>query len=194
MFSSCAACVGADTEREIYRNQISADRIVQSLPFRLRWPRGIGRTATTEFVLARRRRGKIGRSAADPIAFRNALRFIDPFRIITGSTAVTCYEIRADAGMRSSSNFYLNARIWIGVIREFKQFDIALMRRAVDVVKHQDRDRKRAENRDDGNEDHAEVMQDRRVHLARSRVLRKADPCEEEARKRRCRLRLRISL
>src|SRR2546427_4337415 len=32
-----------------------------------------------KFVLARRRRGKIGMSAADPIAFRNVLRFINPF-------------------------------------------------------------------------------------------------------------------
>ena len=101
--------------------------------------------------------------------------------MITGSTAVTCYEIRADAGMRSSSNFYLNARIWIGVIREFKQFDIFLMRGAVDVVKHQDGYRNRTEDRDDGNEDHAEVMQDRRVHLAWCRMLRKADPSQKES-------------
>ena len=32
-----------------------------------------------KFVLADRRRGKIGRSAADPIAFKNALLFINPF-------------------------------------------------------------------------------------------------------------------
>src|SRR5271167_1666370 len=31
------------------------------------------------FVLANRRRGKIGSSAADPIAFKNALLFINPF-------------------------------------------------------------------------------------------------------------------
>src|SRR5208282_1998764 len=32
-----------------------------------------------KLVLANRRRGKIGASAADPIAFRNALLFISPF-------------------------------------------------------------------------------------------------------------------
>src|SRR5215510_6026389 len=32
-----------------------------------------------KFVFANRRRGKIGRSAADPIAFKNALLFINPF-------------------------------------------------------------------------------------------------------------------
>src|SRR5713226_2872986 len=32
-----------------------------------------------KFVLADRRRGKIGKSAADPSAFKNALLFINPF-------------------------------------------------------------------------------------------------------------------
>src|SRR5216683_4206351 len=43
-----------------------------------------------KFVLANRRRGKIGRSAADPIAFKNALLFISPFlapsRIVSSCT------------------------------------------------------------------------------------------------------------
>jgi len=34
-----------------------------------------------KLVLADRRRGKIGRSAADPIAFKNALLFIYPYPI-----------------------------------------------------------------------------------------------------------------
>src|SRR5262249_56456257 len=36
-------------------NQSSADRIVQALPVGLRWPRGIGRTATTESASGGRR-------------------------------------------------------------------------------------------------------------------------------------------
>src|SRR5260370_31596065 len=43
-----------------------------------------------KFVLANRRRGKIGRSAADPIAFKNALLFINPF-------SIKLYLARADA-------------------------------------------------------------------------------------------------
>jgi len=55
------------------------------------------------------------------------------------------------------------------------------MRRAVDVVQHQNRDRDRAEYRDDRNEDHPEVMQYRRIHLPGCRMLRKADPSKDQS-------------
>jgi hypothetical protein len=46
-----------------------------------------------KFVLANRWRGKIGSSAADPIAFKNALLFINPFSrklYRTCSTHISC--------------------------------------------------------------------------------------------------------
>jgi hypothetical protein len=35
-------------KRKVYRNQISADRLIELLPRRLRWPGGIGRTTPAE--------------------------------------------------------------------------------------------------------------------------------------------------
>src|SRR5271156_5483606 len=75
-----------------------------------------------------------------------------------------------------------SAGVRSALIRAFQPLDISLMRRAVDVVKQQDRDRNRAEGRDYRKEDQAEVTQDRRVYLARCRMLRKADPREHESR------------
>src|SRR5260221_6453226 len=68
-----------------------------------------------------------------------------------------------------------------GNIRAFQPLEISLMRGTVDFIKHQNRDRDCAENRDCRNEEYAEVTKDCRVHLARCRMLRKADPCEHES-------------
>src|SRR5258708_29796192 len=54
-----------------------------------------------KFVLANRRRGKIGRSAADPIAFKNALLFISPF--LAPSRSFSSYARPPRAGREPSS-------------------------------------------------------------------------------------------
>src|SRR5260370_22773921 len=65
-----------------------------------------------KFVLADRRRGKIGRSAADPIAFKNALLVTNPF---PGSSieAVRWLFLTRDPlpGSRAMSRALLNLRL-----------------------------------------------------------------------------------
>src|ERR1700729_144061 len=78
------------------------------------------------------------------------------------------------------SHLCLGSGVWIGLIQVSQPLYISLMGVAVDVVIHQDRDRNRAKDHDNRNEDHAEVMQDRRVNLARCRMLRKANPSEDQ--------------
>jgi hypothetical protein len=58
-------------------------------------------------VPAHRRRGKIGRRAADPIAFKNALLFINPFLKRTGGydAARSTAEISSAVGGNESSRF-----------------------------------------------------------------------------------------
>src|SRR5262249_8163270 len=69
-----------------------------------------------------------------------------------------------------------SSRVLLGA---FELREVSLMRGAVNVVKEQHRNRYRAEYGYDGNEDHAQLMQDRGVDLARRSLLRKAYPSED---------------
>ena len=61
-------------KRKIDRNQISADRIIELLPCRLRWPCGIGRTAPAE-IRTRQQMARQNRQEAPPIRLLSRMLF-----------------------------------------------------------------------------------------------------------------------
>ena len=89
--------IGAeDGDGRVDANQISADRIVQALPVGLRWPRGIGRAATTESASGRSgiseeaaRQHRQQRRRSDCFQECSSVHWIRVFRILHATADIT---------------------------------------------------------------------------------------------------------
>ena len=87
-------------KREVDRNQISADRIIELLPRRRRWPCGIGRTAPAE-IRTRPRDGAAKSAGAPPIRLLSGMLFCSLTLFPESSIFLTC----GAAGDRRSKRY-----------------------------------------------------------------------------------------